>query len=279
LEPRAIFDTTSSPRPQLVVTKSPAPTVITHGKNTTPSANTIVTIATDTLFKPPPSNFAATSQTEPQLVATTSPSPTLIDCEKIPIPSTITSTAITIDTLSTLTPAYPTSKTSKSVGFSPKTPKSGLLQPVPIAPIHPGHSDTPPFDISNPNIPFTSTNTKTLTWSDEPCNFDPGKPPSHPPPHAAPFGPRDLSVLCSGTDPWKALQHRKGREQRQHPRNSHFRQQKPRYYQDSPIPNFRSSNFIPTPYPPTFSSSIQWDQDPRLADLSRALKALGWVRR
>src|SRR5271163_641431 len=156
-----------------------------------------------TQSEPPPPISDATSQTEPQRVAATSPSPTLIDCEKIAIPSTIISTAITINTPGTSTLAYPTSKTSKSVGFSPKTPKYGPVQPVPIAPIHPGHSDTPPFDISNPNIPFASTNTKTLTWSDEPCNFDPGKPPSHPPPHAALFGPRDLSVLRSGTDPWK----------------------------------------------------------------------------
>ena len=182
-------------------------------------------------------------------------------------------------------PTYSISKPPKLVISSPKIPKPGSFKPVLVAPVQPERLNTPPSDILNPCIPFaTKTDSKTLTWSDEPCDFDPDKPPSHSLPQAAKFGPRDFSSLCSGSDPWKMLQHQKGQGQPQPHRTSHFWPQKPQYYQNPPMPSFGFPNFIHTPYPPAFSSSIQtnplllnWDQDPRLADLSHALKALGWV--
>ncbi|KAF8813084.1 hypothetical protein BYT27DRAFT_7271597 [Phlegmacium glaucopus] len=91
--------------------------------------------------------------------------------------------------------------------------------------------------------------------------------------------PRDLSGLrSSSTNPFSSLR-RRHRKQAQNPRNSyHFHHSQPRHthYQ-----HFNSLHSNPHPphqiSQPTSFISLNWDQDPRLLDLSNALKALGWI--
>jgi hypothetical protein len=86
--------------------------------------------------------------------------------------------------------------------------------------------------------------------------------------------PHDLSGLRSqSTNPFLSLKRR-----RWHPQNLDHK-----YFQ----PRFNSSFCFPTPQwqPPChlsqrpYAVSLDWDQDPHLADLSKALRTLGWVQR
>jgi hypothetical protein len=92
--------------------------------------------------------------------------------------------------------------------------------------------------------------------------------------------PRDLSSLRSSTiNPFSSLRRRQQQSWKfrrvinSFPQpNSYHTYQKP-YFHSSPsrIPCHPSQPHIPT--------FLNWDQDPRLLDLSKALKALGWFRR
>lgn len=92
--------------------------------------------------------------------------------------------------------------------------------------------------------------------------------------------PRDLSGLRSSIslkNPFSSLQRRR----RKFNKNTkpHIFNSKPPYYhyQTFPGSHFHSKNPHHHSQPP-LSASLNWDQDPRLLDLSKALKALGWVR-
>jgi hypothetical protein len=92
--------------------------------------------------------------------------------------------------------------------------------------------------------------------------------------------PRDISCLRSSSEnPFLSL-----RRRHRQPRNSH------RFTNWWSLPNCQHTLpnphcHIPASRTPHQSSqlhlpvSLDWDQDPRLLDLSNALKALGWVRR
>ena len=278
-----------------------------------------------TKFEPPAPIFNAASQTGFQLVAATSPNPTLVEREKSTSPSadisesplsptTTTPSAssvsykpitdeISIERLTGLARDSPpdsalgivwrraleegknisrseTIETEKkeaistTLTFDTPTSESKMSYITPLE-----HSNTvlePPLSKASNNTPFH--------WSDEACDLEPATllyplPPTN-------SGLRDLSALSSGANPWRSLQHCKGRGRRQI--NQRFRPHKTCFYHpQAPIPSLNYSHFVhrrhypPAPAPPfsATSFSLNWDQDPRLADLSQALKALGWVRR
>ena len=99
--------------------------------------------------------------------------------------------------------------------------------------------------------------------------------------------PRDLSVLrSSSTSPFASLRHRSKcqgsrshrQSRRQCPLNSEFPYPRPQY-------NLHTSPQYPKTQHPKFepvvshqASRLNWESDPRLSDLSRSLKALGWIR-
>jgi hypothetical protein len=93
---------------------------------------------------------------------------------------------------------------------------------------------------------------------------------------------RDFSGLRSQhfpKNPFSSLQRRHPKFNKNRIRFTNFKPQHHRYHV-FPNPYYHSQN----PHhhsQPTFSTSLNlnWDQDPRLADLSNALRALGWVRR
>jgi len=147
---------------------------------------------------------------------------------------------------------------------------------------HPGPTPNPTH-ITSPPPPMS------LNWADDAMSLPISLPPislpilpSHPPPH-------DLSILCSSfSKPFSSLQRRNKRQphssqpfrNRQsfnipHQTFSHPRFPPPRFSSTS----VRSARVYPshTPHflPP---SALNWEGDPRLFELSRALNALGWVR-
>ncbi|KAJ7698153.1 hypothetical protein B0H14DRAFT_3655014, partial [Mycena olivaceomarginata] len=110
-------------------------------------------------------------------------------------------------------------------------------------------------------------------------------------PLSTPPSPRDISVLCTGTSrPFASLQRRHRRSPRapsswmqscssprQHTKSGVYYHY-PQKHTPCSYPSFRfaaPSNSVPPGQVPT---SLDWDHDPRLRDLSRALTALGWVR-
>ena len=91
--------------------------------------------------------------------------------------------------------------------------------------------------------------------------------------------PRDLSGLRSqhfSKSPFSSLQRRRPKCNKN---RNHFINLKSQYHHhhafSSPFYHFQKSHYHPQS---PFSVSLNWDQDPRLADLSTALRALGWIR-
>jgi hypothetical protein len=91
--------------------------------------------------------------------------------------------------------------------------------------------------------------------------------------------PRDLSCLRStATHPFSSLRRRRTGS---HPKNQRNVPQRQRGYWHShsfePLPTLHHARRPHTSFRTPIS--LDWDQDPRLVDLSKALQALGWVRR
>jgi len=125
-----------------------------------------------------------------------------------------------------------------------------------------------------------------LDWAEEAELFAIAQPP--PPPHQ----PRDLSILRSSSlSPFSSLQRRVKRStacpsrqlrHRHIPFNFDFPQPPPQACRDQP--SFSRSHRKPLPNSSTLHRSLQqnppclnWESDPRLSNLSQALKALGWI--
>jgi hypothetical protein len=89
------------------------------------------------------------------------------------------------------------------------------------------------------------------------------------------YQPRDLSVLrsSSSSSPFSSLQYRSKRF-KHYPRHSRHRYSHFNNSFSSPHHNLSSQ---PHFHSKTYSH-LNWESDPRLSDLSRSLKALGWIR-
>ena len=97
------------------------------------------------------------------------------------------------------------------------------------------------------------------------------------PPPSLPRQPRDLSVLrSSSSSPFSSLQHRSKRF-------IHHSCQSRRYHSRLNFNSFNPPHYNSfKPFQPHFQSKthshLNWESDPRLSDLSRSLRALGWIR-
>jgi hypothetical protein len=123
-------------------------------------------------------------------------------------------------------------------------------------------------------LPSSPPQNATLDWSEEPVEeIQPMFPP--PPPK---YKPWDLSALCSlSPTPFSSLEHRSKHSYTQ-PCQSH---QSCHHYTKFNFVSFTpSKKSFYSKIPPSSSlfTSLNWDQDPHLANLSHALKALGWVQ-
>jgi hypothetical protein len=117
--------------------------------------------------------------------------------------------------------------------------------------------------ISKPPTP-TIVASAPFNWADDAASLPAQNIPSSLP-------PRDLSGLRSSkSNPFSSLQHRSKRF-------THHSHQSHRHRSRFNFNSFYSphhNSFKPTPP----HSHLDWESDPRLFDLSRSLKALGWIR-
>ncbi|KAJ7220403.1 hypothetical protein C8J57DRAFT_1536883 [Mycena rebaudengoi] len=102
-------------------------------------------------------------------------------------------------------------------------------------------------------------------------------PSSSPYPPASTLPPRDFSALRTGTvRPFGSLQ-RRARRSTHPPCSRHTQQTTARnIYKTGPAHSTLPSQHRPLP---RSRQPLDWNRDPRLQDLNRALTALGWVRR
>jgi hypothetical protein len=131
-------------------------------------------------------------------------------------------------------------------------------------------SEPPP----SPNQP-QKVITTPLDWAEDANSL-----PLTLPPPSLPRQPRDLSVLrSSSSSPFSSLQHRSKRFTHHSRKPRHHRS----HFHSNPHSNFNSfysshrNSFQPHSHSKTYSH-LNWESDPRLSDLSRSLKALGWIR-
>ena len=139
-------------------------------------------------------------------------------------------------------------------------------------------SATASCDVSSQTVllPDPIPNT-TLTTSPSPTSFNWADDAALLPSQISPSPPRDLSSLRSSkSNPFSSLQRRSknrtGRTLQPRHRRSHFNFNSfhpPHHISFSP---FQRHSHIKT------YSHLNWESDPRLSDLSRSLKALGWIR-
>jgi len=126
----------------------------------------------------------------------------------------------------------------------------------------------PPPSLSQPQKVIS----KPLDWAEDTYSL-----PITPLPAPALCQPRDLSVLrsSSSSSPFSSLHYRSNRfnhyPRRSHRCHSHFNNSFYSPHHDLPKPS------QPHFYTKTYSH-LNWESDPRLSDLSRSLKALGWIR-
>jgi hypothetical protein len=121
-----------------------------------------------------------------------------------------------------------------------------------------------------PAVPPQMLNLPPLNWADD-SNKSLPITPLPPLLHQ----PRDLSVLRSqsSSSPFSSLQHRSKRF-------NHYSHQSRRRHSRFNFNSFYSPHHISfQPHSRTKTHShLNWESDPRLSDLSRSLKALGWIR-
>ena len=189
-----------------------------------------------------------------------------------PPPRLMATSAVQVDTPKPL-PPMPCS--------TPNTMNSAV-QTTPLG-IQDASSQTLPHPSPIPDsIRITSPPPTSLNWADDAASL---------PISSSRTPPRDLSILRSSSPkPFSSLQRRNKRSQAHFSQPPHKRQlpftTMPRQtYSRRRFrpPRFSSTSFRSSQYPnctPYFSSALtlNWENDPRLSNLSQALNALGWVR-
>ncbi|KDR70379.1 hypothetical protein GALMADRAFT_159879 [Galerina marginata CBS 339.88] len=156
----------------------------------------------------------------------------------------------------------------------------------PILP-KPSSSSVSSHPSSSPSSVTELMDPTSFIWSDEPSDIpvlssSPSIPPLAPE-FPTSFPSRDFSDLRSGANPWRSLQHRKGRDRRRPNQpfiQYHRRRQLPFYslhhhpnipHTQLPTTSYSKSSSLPLPMP------LDWHADPRLFELSQVLKTLGWA--
>ncbi|KDR72047.1 hypothetical protein GALMADRAFT_253326 [Galerina marginata CBS 339.88] len=158
---------------------------------------------------------------------------------------------------------------------------------------------TPPLiSLPHPEPPPILTPPPPFLWSDEPSDI-PVLP--QPPPiplssskTTAPSPARDFSELRSGANPWWSLRHRNRphchlstrpfiqprQQQSRIPYTSNYVSNIPHVHTPHPYAHVPHPSYpnLSCPLPPDPPPPLDWDIDPRLLELSRVLKTLGWVR-
>ncbi len=231
----------------------------------------------------PPSRPTATAAV--QVDAPNDPPPHLTSTVAIqvnvrkPPPRSVTTTAVQVDAPKIQPTTPPAPRTIDTIiQTTPLRTRDASSQTTP----HPDPTPNPIHIISPPAPP--------LSWADDVVSLLVSSPPIILPPTVSKPPPRDLSALRSSSPkPFASLQRRNKRSQP--PFFQPFHNHQPLFI---PHQTFSRRRFPPPRvsfapsrsarvhphHTPHFSSTsaLNWEADPRLFELSRALNALGWVR-
>jgi hypothetical protein len=240
----------------------------------TRDAPKINTNDTSTQTDPPTTATASISvQTNPTMFAATSQSPTL---------SEIAKKSENLLDYSEISPKFAV--------FLPQTPSVAVLDPLESTTIttvlkmqsttadfteNYQNSENSPIFVKKTPEPLVS---RHFNWADDASTL--------PIALSLPYPPRDLSALRSSSPkPFSSLRRRNKRSQTHY--SPPFCNQPPFTIRHRALPSrFFTTQFQPTQYhnythhflPSSADSALNWESDPRLSDLSRSLKALGWIR-
>ena len=174
--------------------------------------------------------------------------------------------------------------------FSPQTPSVAVLDPLESTTIttvlkmqstmadfteNYQNSENSPIFVKKTPEPLVS---RHFNWADDASTL-----PIAP---SLPYPPRDLSALRSSSPkPFSSLRRRNKRSQTHY--SPPFRNQPPFTIRHRALPSrFFTTQFQPSQchnythhfLPSSADSALNWESDPHLSDLSRSLKALGWIR-
>ena len=174
------------------------------------------------------------------------------------IPFTTSSISIQTECLLASTPTMTTASIqTNSPSFSPSSTVTISTQTEPLLPIISESSEPPtliPITISEPPIPSTS-DSASFDWGNDTLSLSTL-------PMIPLRQPHDLLCLHSSSkNPFSSL-HRRQRRYRKH----------------SQIRSSHATPSHPPPHhtPPLLNNSLDWHHDPRLFELSRVLRTLGW---
>ncbi|KAJ7463103.1 hypothetical protein B0H11DRAFT_87167 [Mycena galericulata] len=200
--------------------------------------------------------------------------------------------------ISSPTPSLPSMSTA-----AVQTDRPVLADPVPC-PVHPAstilQTEVLLCDPCEP-LDWAEDESAPDVWQDarEPDSVSAVSTPSSPTPilSSSIYFPRDFSELSSGTaHPFASLQRRNRRSPRGYAsRSPPARKTRPqtvilKIYDSTQLPKKHTPRYCSRPLEPPTSRPrptarplcddpcLEWDHDPRLRDLGRALTALGWVR-
>ena len=173
-----------------------------------------------------------------------------------PLPRFIATAAVQVETLKQL-PATPNLPPTLDIGVQSETPHA-----PPLVSLSTTKTSAP--SLTNVDIQTSDTEVSSFDWAEDATPLP-----------VLPLPPRNLSGLRSSkSNPFSSLQHRSKHfthySSQSRRRHSHFNSNS--FY--SP----RHSSFNPTYFHTKTHSHLNWESDPRLLDLSRCLKALGWIR-
>jgi hypothetical protein len=195
-------------------------------------------------------------------------------------PRSVTTMAVQVDAPNPIPPHH----IKKTPPTPPRNTAESAVQTIQIGTQDTSSQTSPPHPNPVPNptrtIPLPPA---PLSWADDAASLPILSPPilpSNPP-------PRDLSILRSSSpNPFSSLQRRKNQPQARRRRERFSNPHQNFFYRHHfPSPHFSSTSFRSDRVYPrrnlhvSPSPTLNWEDDPRLLDLSQALKALGWVRR
>ncbi|KAJ7469330.1 hypothetical protein B0H11DRAFT_2238388 [Mycena galericulata] len=167
------------------------------------------------------------------------------------------------------------------VGVGTDSPAADLSPPTPSSTSPTISTSTPADALHAADIPHAPST--TFKWADEAS--EPLLPDTRNPTHPMHLPPRNFSALRSDSTsltPFGTLQYRTYRTYKTSRAPRHSASHAPLPYRSSaasiPFCHPSARSFASKPFRVAFCSTLDWDHDPRLSDLSRVLRAMGWAR-
>jgi hypothetical protein len=156
------------------------------------------------------------------------------------------------------------------------SPVAELSPPPPSSfmPVHASTQTDPPPSAIAPS----TTPSPPFRWGDESYAFNPVPVPMSVSSSLSPPAPRDFFALRSNSTPFSTLQrrtHRRQKSARAHRCSASHHTSSERRSAAARVHHGTNTSFTSKR---AAHSTLDWDRDPRLSDLSRVLRSMGWAR-